>query len=335
MRWKGIGGKERKGSEDRNFTSGASGRGENDDLLSLMGPERNITLPINGDEALKRLHSVKGQDPYSILGVRSDCSDETIRRYYKKQAVLVHPDKNLVPGAEEAFKILARAFELVGEPVKRVEYHQKILQAQAQEKVFGEIGNLFEQLRKKMEAASSSIRCTKCNSRHKKNRTDRPLFAARFCGQCKIHHAAREGDLWAERKGLFGWSWHYFACMDCHIWEINEWAKCQRKNLQHLKADSHSVMYRLVAGSGNGNQNSHGHGKDDDQFTGSIDPDNDDWDSLISNLCKGPSCATSRNGATHHHMGNGGCCGGGAGTSGNTASGFNASSAKKRKGKRK
>lgn len=53
----------------------------------------------------------------SILGVQSDCSQEQIRKHYKKIAVLVHPDKNKQPGAEEAFKILQRAFELIGEPV--------------------------------------------------------------------------------------------------------------------------------------------------------------------------------------------------------------------------
>ena len=46
------------------------------------------------------------------------CTDEDIRRYYKRQAVLVHPDKNRQPGAEEAFKVLAHAFELIGEPVR-------------------------------------------------------------------------------------------------------------------------------------------------------------------------------------------------------------------------
>lgn len=54
---------------------------------------------------------------HSILGVQSDCSQEQIRKHYKKIAVLVHPDKNKQPGAEEAFKILQRAFELIGEPV--------------------------------------------------------------------------------------------------------------------------------------------------------------------------------------------------------------------------
>ena len=29
----------------------------------------------------------------SILGLRCDASDENIKKYYRKQAVLVHPDK--------------------------------------------------------------------------------------------------------------------------------------------------------------------------------------------------------------------------------------------------
>lgn len=47
----------------------------------------------------------------------SDSSQEQIRKHYKKIAVLVHPDKNKQAGAEEAFKILQRSFELIGEPV--------------------------------------------------------------------------------------------------------------------------------------------------------------------------------------------------------------------------
>jgi DnaJ family protein C protein 14 len=53
----------------------------------------------------------------SILGVNPNCSQEQIRKHYKKIAVLVHPDKNKQPGAEEAFKVLQRSFELIGEPV--------------------------------------------------------------------------------------------------------------------------------------------------------------------------------------------------------------------------
>ncbi|KAJ8306574.1 hypothetical protein KUTeg_017119 [Tegillarca granosa] len=90
-----------------------------------IGLDENITLPSTGllfiahvslgDEAMQRLLACKGKDPYSILGLRSDATDDDIRKYYRKQAVLVHPDKNKQPGAEEAFKILGHAFELIGE----------------------------------------------------------------------------------------------------------------------------------------------------------------------------------------------------------------------------
>lgn len=43
-------------------------------------------------------------------------------RYYKRQAFLVHPDKNNQPGAEEAFKILVHAFDMIGEPERRASY---------------------------------------------------------------------------------------------------------------------------------------------------------------------------------------------------------------------
>lgn len=50
-------------------------------------------------------------------GVTQDCTDDDIKKYYKRQAFLVHPDKNNQPGAEEAFKILVHAFNLIGKPV--------------------------------------------------------------------------------------------------------------------------------------------------------------------------------------------------------------------------
>lgn len=84
------------------------------------GLECNISLPTTGEEAMKRLLACKGKDPYNILGVTQDCTDEDIKKYYKRQAFLVHPDKNKQPGAEEAFKILAHAFEIIGEPVRRI-----------------------------------------------------------------------------------------------------------------------------------------------------------------------------------------------------------------------
>ena len=65
-----------------------SPRDEND-----LGLPSNIDLPRTGDEAILRLTECAGRDAYAILGLRYDCTDDEIKSYYKRQAVLVHPDK--------------------------------------------------------------------------------------------------------------------------------------------------------------------------------------------------------------------------------------------------
>ena len=53
---------------------------------------------------LDRVQSCK--DYYEMLGVERDCSDEDLKRAYKRLALKFHPDKNLAPGATDAFKSL-------------------------------------------------------------------------------------------------------------------------------------------------------------------------------------------------------------------------------------
>ncbi|XP_023727745.1 uncharacterized protein LOC111875610, partial [Cryptotermes secundus] len=211
------------------------------------GLESNISLPSTGEEAMRRLLACKGKDPYSILGVTPQCTDDDIKKYYKRQAVLVHPDKNNQPGAEEAFKILVHAFELIGEPERRAAYSRRVAETQQVEQAWTELSDLLSQLHKKMEYAANTIRCTNCSKRHRRIRVDRPCYAARFCAQCKIHHNAREGDIWAE-SSMFGFLWHYYACMDGGVYDITEWAACQADNLRHLRANTHIVQYRIVLG---------------------------------------------------------------------------------------
>ncbi|KAL6432834.1 hypothetical protein ACFW04_006297 [Cataglyphis niger] len=207
------------------------------------GLETNIALPSTGEEAMKRLLACKGKDPYSILGVTPTCSDDDIKKYYKRQAVLVHPDKNNQPGAEEAFKILVHAFDIIGEPERR----QAFDQTRQVEAAWGELSDLLSQLHRKMEQAANTIRCTNCGLRHKRIPTQRPCYAARFCAQCKIRHSAKEGDIWAESR-LMGFLWHYYACMEGAVYDVTEWAACQAGNLKHLRANTHSVQYRIVLG---------------------------------------------------------------------------------------
>lgn len=220
-------------------------------------------LPSTADEAMSSLLNCKGKDAYSILGVSPDCSQEQIRKHYKKIAVLVHPDKNKQPGAEEAFKVLQRSFELIGEPENRKAYDQSLAEALNAEKAWSEINDLLTQLHTKISEAANTIRCSSCCLRHPRKPTGRPHYAARECNSCKIRHSAREGDIWAETS-CFGLRWKYLAMMEGNVYDITEWANCQKGALSHLQPNSHVVQYRIVlggnsggAGGGNGQQTNH------------------------------------------------------------------------------
>lgn len=65
------------------------------------------------------------QDYYELLGVARDANQETIKKAFRKLALQYHPDKN--PGnkeAEEKFKAIATAYEILSDPQKRSQYDQ-------------------------------------------------------------------------------------------------------------------------------------------------------------------------------------------------------------------
>ena len=62
-------------------------------------------------------------DYYEILGVAREAGDEEIKRAYRKLAQRYHPDRN--PGdkaAEDRFKLINEAYEVLGDPKKRAAY---------------------------------------------------------------------------------------------------------------------------------------------------------------------------------------------------------------------
>jgi curved DNA-binding protein CbpA len=63
-------------------------------------------------------------DYYEILGVSRDASKEDMKRAYRRLARKYHPDVNKEPGAEDRFKEVNRAYEVLSEPETRARYDQ-------------------------------------------------------------------------------------------------------------------------------------------------------------------------------------------------------------------
>ncbi|NIR29385.1 MAG: DnaJ domain-containing protein, partial [Gammaproteobacteria bacterium] len=64
------------------------------------------------------------KDYYKILGVGRDASQDEIKRAYRKLARKYHPDVTKEPDAEDRFKEVQEAYEVLRDPEKRAAYDQ-------------------------------------------------------------------------------------------------------------------------------------------------------------------------------------------------------------------
>jgi len=64
-------------------------------------------------------------DYYQILGVPRTSGAQEIKRAYRKLAVTYHPDKNPSPQAENIFKEINEAYDVLGDPQKRRAYDMR------------------------------------------------------------------------------------------------------------------------------------------------------------------------------------------------------------------
>lgn len=69
--------------------------------------------------------AVRDSKYYDVLGISSDADDRTIQKAYRRQALKYHPDRNPdKPEAEEKFKEVAHAYEVLSDAEKRRVYDQ-------------------------------------------------------------------------------------------------------------------------------------------------------------------------------------------------------------------
>ena len=83
------------------------------------------------------------RDLYEILGVGRDASTEDIRTAYRRLAREFHPDVNADPEAEQRFKEVAGAYEILSDADKRARY-DAFGDGGPMQMPFGDISDLFE-----------------------------------------------------------------------------------------------------------------------------------------------------------------------------------------------
>lgn len=83
------------------------------------------------------------RDFYEVLGVNKSASKDEIKSAYRKLAKKYHPDINKEPGAEEKFKEVQEAWDVLGDDKKRQMYDQFGMAAFEQGASTGGAGNPF------------------------------------------------------------------------------------------------------------------------------------------------------------------------------------------------
>ena len=62
------------------------------------------------------------KDLYEVLGVSRDASESDIKKAFRQKARKLHPDVNKAPDAEDRFKELNEAYDVLSDPQKRAQY---------------------------------------------------------------------------------------------------------------------------------------------------------------------------------------------------------------------
>jgi molecular chaperone DnaJ len=82
-------------------------------------------------------------DHYEVLGVARDASADEVKKAYRKLARQLHPDVNPSPEAEEQFKLVTHAYEVLSDPVQRQNYDMGGSAQGGFPGGFGDFGDIF------------------------------------------------------------------------------------------------------------------------------------------------------------------------------------------------
>ncbi|CAL5185022.1 unnamed protein product [Lathyrus oleraceus] len=157
---------------------------------SLEGiPQMIATLDIY----ISADNKVKGEaDWYGILGVSPHADDDTVRKHYRKLALMLHPDKNKSIGADGAFKLISEAWSILSDKARRAAYDEKInARAQKGSAIFGgssakAAANGANNSKKKTPSSGKTQKNTAKENTSSSNKSKSTFWTT--CKRCKMQY---------------------------------------------------------------------------------------------------------------------------------------------------
>lgn len=119
---------ERSETFEVRYVGGARQRGDNPER-SATGFVQGEWKLIFGELAMRKYFGENDAKPggiptkYGVLGVTQDATEDDIRKAYRKMARVTHPDVCKEPDAEDRFKQVQSAYEILSDVSKRQKYN--------------------------------------------------------------------------------------------------------------------------------------------------------------------------------------------------------------------
>ena len=97
-------------------------------------------------------------DYYQLLNIEKTADLNTIKKAFRREIALYHPDKNDSPGAKERFEQLIEAFDILSDDSKRKDYDQLLEARKNLTPVLVEQEEAYEEWQKEARKKSKKYR---------------------------------------------------------------------------------------------------------------------------------------------------------------------------------